>query len=60
MVIGDFRTTCLSWTRIDVLGHNEQITVIDLIQKATNQQEQKQQLFFHFRFSKIVLPVLLQ
>jgi hypothetical protein len=33
---------------------------IDLIQKSTNQQGQKWQLYFHFRFSVIILSVLLQ
>jgi hypothetical protein len=33
-------------------------TAIDLIQKLTNQQGQKLQLFFHFRFSIIILSVL--
>jgi hypothetical protein len=34
--------------------------IIDLIQKSANQQGQKWQLFFHFRFSAIILSVLLQ
>jgi hypothetical protein len=33
---------------------------IDLIQKSTNQQGQKWQLDFHFRFRVIILSVLLQ
>jgi hypothetical protein len=36
------------------------LTVIDFIQKLTNQQGQKWQLFFHLRFSVIIFSVLLQ
>jgi hypothetical protein len=36
------------------------LSVIDLIQKSINQQGQKWQLFFHSRFSVIILSVLFQ